>query len=148
MAENQGTAATAEKTERKEITLKFGKGLVKNFTGKEGTEWAKILIPNTDPQDHTPWAFFVVRASQVHPNKFGKGMWMKLPAEGTTTVTGFVAEQGKTTAAGRQAYTQQQAKILNTNLKNIVESYKKNGKAPESSQQQDPPGKRPAGMAR
>ena len=41
MGENTGTAAAVEK---KEITLKFGKGLVRNFSGKDGTEWAKVLM--------------------------------------------------------------------------------------------------------
>ena len=67
MAGYHGNTAEAEKTAREEIILTFGKGFVKNFTGKDGTEWAKILIPNTDPQDRTPWAYFVVKAEQVHP---------------------------------------------------------------------------------
>ena len=125
MAGYHGNTAEAEKTAREEIILTFGKGFVKNFTGKDGTEWAKILIPNTDPQDRTPWAYFVVKAEQVHPNKYGKSMWLKLSAEGATTVTGFVAEKGKMTESGKQAYTAQQAKILNKNLKLIVEAYKK-----------------------
>ena len=145
MAERETNTATAE---RKEVALKFGKGFVKNFTGKDGTEWAKILIPNTDPQDHTPWAFFVVRANQVHPNNYGKGMWIKLPAEGTTTVTGYVAEKGKTTEAGKQSYIQQQAKILNKNLKKIVEAYKVKGKDAEPAQKKEGAEKPVAGQGR
>ena len=129
MGENTGTAAAVEK---KEITLKFGKGLVRNFSGKDGTEWAKVLIPNEKPEDHTPWMFFVVKAEQIHPNRYGKGMWMKLPADGNTTVTGYIAQEGKTTKDGRQAYTEEKLKVSNQNLKEIVESYKqKAGKEQE-----------------
>ena len=70
-----------------EITLKFGKGCVgEPFTGKDGKEYKQILIPNKDENDHSPWATFVVRANAVHDDKFGKGMWVKLPADGHTTV--------------------------------------------------------------
>ena len=70
-----------------EITLKFGKGCIGNtFTGKDGNDYTSILIPNQQPNDHRPWQTFVVRANSVHEDKFGKGMWTKLPAEGHTTV--------------------------------------------------------------
>ena len=138
MPENNTNTVEKEKTE---ITLKFGKGLVRPFSGKDGTEWAKILIPNDKPEDHTPWMFFVVKAKQVHPNQYGKGMWLKLPADGNTMVTGYVAKEGVTTKDGRQAYTEEKLKVSNRNLKEIVESYKTRGEkekekaAPERSAQ-------------
>ena len=50
-------------------------------------EYMRILIPNQDKGDHTPWASFVLPAKSVHENKYGKGLWAKIPADGTTTVT-------------------------------------------------------------
>jgi hypothetical protein len=59
----------------------------------------RILIPNQDPGDKTPWASFVLPAKAVHENQYGKGLWAKIPAEGTTVVTKPVLkgqdEQGK-----------------------------------------------------
>ena len=77
------------RTEKKmeEISIKFGKGLAEPFTGKDGKEYMRILIPNQDKGDHTPWASFVLPAKSVHENKYGKGLWAKIPADGTTTVT-------------------------------------------------------------
>ena len=42
-----------------EITLHFGKGTMEPFTAKDGREMLKIVIPNADRSDHTPWASFV-----------------------------------------------------------------------------------------
>ena len=39
-----------------EISIKFGKGLAEPFTGKDGKEFMRILIPNQDPGDKTPWS--------------------------------------------------------------------------------------------
>ena len=80
-------AQSGEKKKMDEITIKFGKGCVgEPFMGKDGKEYKQILIPNKDENDHSPWATFVARSNAVHEDQFGKGMWMKLPAEGHTTV--------------------------------------------------------------
>ena len=47
----------------------------------------KIVIPNADRSDHTPWASFVLPAKAVHQNQYGKGLWAKIPAGGHTTLT-------------------------------------------------------------
>ena len=60
-----------------EITLHFGKGTVEPFTAKDGREMLKIVIPNADRSDHTPWASFVLPAKTVHENQYGKGLWAK-----------------------------------------------------------------------
>ncbi len=57
------------------------------------------MIPNRDPDDKTPWASFVLKALQVHENKFGKGLWAKLSADEHVTVSKSVAagvENGET----------------------------------------------------
>ena len=106
-----------------EITLKFGKGCVgEEFQGKDGTKYKEILIPNQDKDDHRPWQTFVVKANHVHENQFGKGMWCKLPANGTTTLHRNVKvgqdEQGK------PIWDTEKTKVSNRELKKMVEAYK------------------------
>lgn len=124
--------AEAEKKEFKEITLKFGKGLVGDeFQGKDGNSYRQIMIP---PNEETkqPWQTFVVKSNQVHENQFGKGMWCKLPAEGSTTVTKSVVkgvdEQGKT------IWNNEKRKVPNTELKEMVEAYKNKDRSQEAEQ--------------
>ena len=113
---------TTEKSEFKEITLKFGKGCVGDeFQGKDGNSYRQIMIPPNE-ETKTPWQSFVVKANQVHENQFGKGMWCKLPAEGSTTVMKSIAkgvdENGKT------IWENEKTKVPNTELKSMVEAYK------------------------
>ena len=49
-----------------EISIKFGKGLAEPFIGKNGNEYMKILIPNENKKDHSPWASFVLPSKAVH----------------------------------------------------------------------------------
>ena len=111
------------RTEKKmeEISIKFGKGLAEPFTGKDGKEYMRILIPNQDKGDHTPWASFVLPAKSVHENKYGKGLWAKIPADGTTTVTKAVqvGEQD-----GKRIWENQKTAVPNRELKARVEAYK------------------------
>ena len=111
------------RTEKKmeEISIKFGKGLAEPFTGKDGKEYMRILIPNQDKGDHTPWASFVLPAKSVHENKYGKGLWAKIPADGTTTVTKAVqvGEQD-----GKRIWENQKTTVPNRELKARVEAYK------------------------
>ena len=47
--------------ERKEVTIKFAKGLVgEPFLSKNGKELVEVRIPNADQNDKTPWASFVI----------------------------------------------------------------------------------------
>ena len=58
----------------------------------------------------------------MHENQFGKGMWCKLPANGTTTLHRNVKvgqdEQGK------PIWDTEKTKISNRDLKKMVEAYK------------------------
>lgn len=106
-----------------EVTIKFGKGLVgEPFTSKNGNELVEVKIPNQDPEDKRPWESFVVSPKMIHDNKFGKGVWMKLPEDGTTrlarSVRTGVDENGKATW-GRET-----REVSNTELKALVEAYK------------------------
>ena len=129
----QGKDETTEpKKEFKEITLKFGKGCVGDeFQGKDGNSYRQIMIPPNE-EVKQPWQTFVVKANQVHENQYGKGMWCKLPADGSTTVTKSVAkgvdEQGKT------IWENEKTKIPNKELKAMVESYKSKDKSQDKSQ--------------
>ena len=123
-------ADQSEKKEFKEITLKFGKGLVgETFQGKDGKDYKQISIPNQDQNDKSPWASFVVRANAVHEDQFGKGMWVKLPLEGSTTVRkDNVVGQDE---AGKNIYETTKTKIPNKELKSMVEFYKNNDRRQE-----------------
>ncbi len=115
-----------------EITIKFAKGLVgEPFMSKRGTELVRISIPNSDPKDHSPWQEFVLASKQVHENKYGKGMWAKIPAEGHTTVSRpFLAGQDET---GRNIWEREKRTVPNRELKEMVEFYKTRGRGERSS---------------
>ena len=74
----------------KEITLHFGNGALEPFTAKDGREMLKIVIPNADRSDHTPWASFVLPAKAVHESQYCKGLWTKIPADGQFDPAGSI----------------------------------------------------------
>ena len=105
-----------------EIAIKFGKGLARAFTGKDGTQYMRIQVPNKDANDKSPWQYFVVPAKLVHENRYGKGLWIKLPLQGSTTVyrdvrTGYDEN-------GKGIYEKQKRSVTNAELKGMVEFYK------------------------
>lgn len=114
-----------EKTyaERNEITIKFGKGLMgEPFMSKAGKQLVEVKIPNRDPDDTRSWETFVVPANFIHDNKFGKGVWMKLPEEGTTRLSrAKVIGQDET---GKNIWGSDTREVSNTDLKALVEAYK------------------------
>lgn len=119
---------TYERPKMEEITLKFGKGCVgEPFMGKDGKEYVSILIPNKDENDHRPWATFVARSNAVHEDKFGKGMWTKVPANGHTTIRRSVVIG--TDADGKRQWDTQSTKVTNHELKKMVEFYKERDKS-------------------
>ncbi len=85
---DEGLSGTDSKPDYKEITLKFTKGIVGDeFMAKDGNTYREIKIPNKDPNDNRPWLSFVARSNRIQEDQFRKGgMWLKLPAEGHTTV--------------------------------------------------------------
>lgn len=111
-----------EQQKRKEVTIKFGKGLAKPFTSKSGREMVRISIPNRDSSDKRSWETFVVSAKQVHDNNYGKGVWMKLPEDGKVTLTRPVPA-GKD-EAGKTVWGRQSRQVPNTELKSMLEAYK------------------------
>ncbi|MCD8190267.1 MAG: hypothetical protein LUD78_08655 [Clostridiales bacterium] len=121
MAENDRTAAGG--TDRPEVTIKFGKGLVgEPFTSKAGKHLVEVSIPNQDADDHRPWQTFVVAPGMIHDNKFGKGVWMKLPEDGQTKVSRPVLQGQDET--GRNVWSRESRMVPNTELKSMLEAYK------------------------
>ena len=120
MTEMKNTSNQARQAS--EIAIKFGKGLAQTFTGKDGTQYMRIQIPNKDPQDKSPWQSFVVPAKAVHENRYGKGLWMKLPLHGSTTVSKDVRTGYD--ESGKGIYEKQRRSVTNIELKAMVESYK------------------------
>ncbi len=109
-----------ENTTHEEITIKFGKGLAEGFTSKDGKELVRVKIPNSDPNDRSPWASFVLPAKAVHENQYGKGLWAKLPADGKTTISQSVKlEDG--------SWTRTETVLSNEQIKILVEAYKTKG---------------------
>lgn len=111
------------KEENKEITIKTAKGLVgEPFKAKDGKEYCEVKIPNKDENDKSPWATFVVRAAEIHDDKFGKGKWFKLPADGTTTISksNVIGKNEE----GKNVYENTKERLTNSELKDRVEFYK------------------------
>ena len=109
------------KKEYKEITLKFTKGLVgEEFEAKDGNIYREIKIPNADKDEKSPWLSFVAPANKIHEDRFSEnGMWLKLPAEGHTTVKReFIAY---TDSNGKNEYQKETAGISNTDLKKLMD---------------------------
>ncbi len=128
----QAVDTAREAAQREEVTIKFGKGLAEPFNSKDGKEFMRITIPNQDPADKTPWASFVLPAKAVHENQYGKGLWAKIPADGSTVVT-------KPTLQGqddkvKNIWQDVKTQVPNTELKAMVESYKT--RAPQSKEVQ------------
>ena len=124
MAKEAQERKAAASGQREEVSIKFGKGLAEPFTSKDGREFTRIRIPNQDqdPKDKTPWASFVLPAKSVHENQYGKGLWAKIPADGTTVVTKptLKGQDDK----GRNIWDNVKTNVPNRDLKSMVEAYK------------------------
>ncbi len=109
--------------EQAEVTIKFGKGLVGDpFTSRNGKELVEVKIPNADPADTRPWESFVISPKMIHDNKFGKGVWMKLPEDSTTRLSRSVRDG--VDAAGKNIWRRETREVTNAELKALMEAYK------------------------
>ena len=125
----EGIAQEAEKAERAEITIKFAKGLCSEpFTAKDGKEYVQIKIPG---EEKGIWPSFVLPANHVHENQYGKGLWAKIPEDGTTKIkhTRVVGED----QIGKKIYDSQYEKVDNKTLKAMVEAYKEKNREAKPS---------------
>ena len=134
----------------REVSIHFARGLAKPVTLADGREMMRVSIPNIDSGDKSPWAYFLLPANIVHENQYGKGLWAKIRADGSTLVSKPIPErrEGDRTIWGRD-----QVRISNEELKAVVESYKTKerpsvldqlGKAKEEGRKpaQRPPGRK------
>ena len=121
-AQNRTEKTTGQYADRKEVSIKFGKGLVgEPFMSRSGKEMVEIKIPNQNPGDSRPWESFVLPKNFVHDNKFGKGVWTKLPEDGTTKLMRSV----NVGEPGAQAVWKQESReVSNVELKSMMEAYK------------------------
>lgn len=116
-------AVSEDPSKWEEVTIKFGKGLVgEPFISKSGKELVEIKIPNQDARDHRHWESFVVSPKMVHENKYGKGVWMKLPANGATKVSrpAFKGQDEN----GKNIWETESRMVSNRELKSMMEFYK------------------------
>ena len=59
----------------------------------------------------------------IHDNKFGKGVWMKLPEDGTTRLSRSV--KTGMNENGMPVWGHETREVSNTELKSLLEAYKK-----------------------
>lgn len=116
---NTVTTETEQKTVET-IKIKFSRKLARAFTSKNGKDMVAIAIPNEDPDDKRSWEEFVLPVTMVHCDHYGsKTLWVKLPADGTTTLSRSekpVSEDGE--------WTREERTVDNKTLKSMVEAYK------------------------
>ncbi len=111
-----------EVAQKAEVTIKFGKGLVgEPFTTKNGKEVVEVKIPNRDG-DTRPWESFIISPKMIHDNQFSKGVWMKLPEDGTTKVSRSVREGQDEN--GKNIWKRESREVSNIELKSMLEAYK------------------------
>lgn len=110
-------------TVRAEVTIKFGRGLIGDpFTSKNGKELVEVKIPNADKSDTRPWESFVISPRMIHDNQFGKGVWIKLPEDGTTRLSRMT--KAGMDEAGKPVWNCETRTVSNSELKALMESYK------------------------
>jgi len=121
--ENTELNTVTTETEQKAvetIKIKFSRKLARAFTSKNGKDMVAIAIPNEDPDDKRSWEEFVLPVTMVHCDHYGsKTLWVKLPADGTTTLSRSekpVSEDGE--------WTREERTVDNKTLKSMVEAYK------------------------
>lgn len=81
-----------------------------------------MKIPNADKSDTRPWESFVISPRMIHDNQFGKGVWMKLPEDGTTRLS-RMTKTGMD-EAGKPVWNRETRTVPNSELKALMESYK------------------------
>lgn len=108
-------------TRIEEVTVKISEGWVGNrFTSKSGKELVEVKIPNADRADKSPWPSFVTDPKRLHKNKFGSGLWMKLPKNGHTTLKRS-ARVG-VDPSGKGIFENRMESVPNTELKSMTDA--------------------------
>ena len=105
--------------DKSEIAIHFATGHMKEFTGQDGKEYARISIP-TEQEQGKSWPSFVLPRDMVKENEGGKSMWAKIPAEGKTTLS--VSEATGVGEDGKKLFKTKYASIENKDLKKLMEA--------------------------
>ena len=104
-----------------QVTLKIPEGWVGDrFTSKSGQELVEVKIPNADRNDKSPWPSFVTDPKRLHKNKFGTGLWMKLPKNAHTTLKR--RERVGVDPSGKGIYEDRMSSVPNTELKSMTDA--------------------------
>lgn len=131
MAEQNNQVQMTGQREYKEIAIHFGKGLRgEPFQARDGKTYVEIKIPNVAPNDTRPWESFILPEKSVHENKFGKGLWAKIPEDGHTTLRRPV-NVGRD-EQDRPIWKYEKRTVPNPELKALIESYKTRNRDRES----------------
>ena len=102
------------------VKITFARKLARQFTSRNEKEMVAIAIPNADPNDKRPWEEFVLPVTMVHSDHYGsKSLWVKLPADGTTTLS-----RSEKPAEENGEWTRPERTVDNKTLKSMVEAYK------------------------
>ena len=126
---NTGGSPGRSWQDKEEVSLKFAKGLCSFFSGKDGQELASIRIPS---DEYERWPQFVVPAKIVHENRYGKGLWMKIPADGRTRLS---VSRRIQLPDGGQDWTKEYFLVDNRKLKDMVEAYKGRNRSGERTEE-------------
>ena len=104
-----------------QVTLKIPEGWVGDrFTSKSGQELVEVKIPNADRNNKSPWPSFVTDPKRLHKNKFGTGLWMKLPKNAHTTLKR--RERVGVDPSGKGIYEDRMSSVPNTELKSMADA--------------------------
>ena len=115
--------------EKDEISILVANGMVKEFTGQDEKEYARISIPMDAPEGKS-WPSFVIPSDKLNVNESGKSMWAKIPANGKTTLS--MSEQVGVKEDGTKEYKTKYASIDNKDLKKLLEASRDRSKDRES----------------
>ncbi len=122
---DQAAVETAQ--QKAEVTIKFGKGLVgEPFQTRNGKEVVEVKIPNREG-DTRPWESFIISPKMIHDNKYGKGVWMKLPEDGTTKLSRSVRDGQDEN--GKSIWKRETREVSNVELKSMLEAYKEKSRS-------------------
>ena len=64
----------------------------------------------------------MISPRMIHDNQFGKGVWMKLPEDGTTRLSRMT--KAGMDEAGKPVWNRETRTVSNSELKALMESYK------------------------
>ena len=116
--------------DKNEISIRFAKGMMKDFIAQDGKEYARISIPVENQPEGKSWPSFVIPKDMIRENEGGKSMWAKLPANGKTTLS--MNEITAVGEDGKNLYKTKYASVDNKNLKKLLDASREQSKGRDS----------------